>query len=82
MILTLETLEDAQKGAKDIRRTLESKQLKANMSSVQVTICSNWIEEINEVSNPIKMGDHTIENSTAEKHSGDKILEDGTEEYK
>ena len=76
------TLEDARKGAKDIGRMLESKQLKANVSKSKFVVIgskkSRTKIQQNAEDKPTQIGTHTLENSTAEKNLGDKIYEDGT----
>ena len=59
------------------QRTLESKQLKANVSKFKFVVigprklrkeCLKSAEK-----NPIKMGEHILENLASEKYLGDKI---------
>ena len=76
------TLEDAWKGANDVGRMLESKQLKANTSKSKFVIIGqkqSRTELLKEPeNNPIKMGQHNLENSESEKYLGNQIQEDGT----
>ena len=71
------TLEDARKGAKDVGRILESKQLQANTSKLKFVILAppkSRTELLKEAeANPIKMGETIIENSRTEKYLGDQI---------
>ena len=75
------TMEDARKGAKDVGRLLESKQLRANTAKsrfVVIGLQKSRTEILKEAAaNPIMMGDMTIENSKSEKYLGDQIHEDG-----
>ena len=72
-------MKDARKGAKDIGRMLESKQLKANVSKSKFVVIGSerskkaCLKEAEQ--NPIRMGDHVLENSASEKYLGDKINE-------
>ena len=75
------TMEDARKGAKDVGRLLESKQLRANTAKSRFVVIGSpqsQTEIIKEdADNPIMMGDMIIENSKSEKYLGDQIHEDG-----
>ena len=72
-----ESLENARKGAKDIGRLLESKQLRANISKSKYVIIGpeeareKCLKEAKE--KPILMGEHTVGNSVSEKYLGDMI---------
>ena len=75
------TLEDARRGAKDVGRLLESKQLRANTAKSKYVVIGtpeSWTAIIKkEEANPIMMGDTIIENSKSEKYLGDQIHEGG-----
>ena len=77
------TMEDARKGAKDVVRLLESKQLRANTAKSRFVVIGSQksrTEILKEAAdNPIMMGDMIIENSKSEKYLSDQILEDGSE---
>ena len=76
------TLEDARKGARDVGRMLESKQLRTNTSKSKFVVIytpesrTKLLKKAE--ANPIKMGKPIIKNSKAEKYLGDQIHEDGT----
>ena len=75
------TIKDARKGAKDVGRLLECKQLIANtQKSCFVVIGSqkSSTEILKDAeANPIMMGDMIIDNSKSEKYLGDQVYEDG-----
>ena len=75
-------LKNARKGARDVGRKLESKQLRANTSDSKFVVIAtpeSRTEILKEAeANPIKMGETIIENSKSEKYLGDQIHEDGT----
>ena len=77
-----ESLEQARKGAKDIGRLLESKQLKANTSKSKAVVIGQeearekLLKEIKE--NPIRMGNQIVGESVSEKYLGDWISQYGT----
>ena len=77
-----ESMENARKGAKDIGRLLESKQLRANISKSKYVLIGTekareeCLKEAEE--KPILMGEHTIGNSASEKYLGDKINQNRT----
>ena len=77
------TMEDARKGAIDVSRLLESKQLQANTSKSKFVVISSRksrTERLKDAEiNPIMMGTMVIENSKSEKYLGDQIHEDGCE---
>ena len=76
-------MEDTRKGAKDVGRLLESKQLRANTSKSRYVVVGSQksrTEILKEAEiNPIMMGTMVIENSKSEKYLGDQIHEDGCE---
>ena len=76
------TLEDAKKGARDVGRMLESKQLHANTPKskyiIMATPKSRTALPKEAEAKPIQMGETVIENSKSEKNWGDQIHEDGT----
>ena len=77
------SMEDSRKGATDVGRLLESKQLRANTSKSKFVVIGSK-ESRTEVlkdteNNPIMMGTTVIENSKVEKYLGDLIHEDGCE---
>ena len=75
------TLEDARRGAKDVGRLLESKQLRANTANSKYVIIGtpkSRTEILKEAeANQILMGDTIIKNSKSEKYLGDQIHEGG-----
>ena len=77
------TMEDARKGAKDVGRLLESKQLRANTSKSKFVVMGSKESRTKILkeaeSNSIMMGTTVIENSKSEKYLGDQIHEDGCE---
>ena len=76
-------MEDGRKGAKDVGRLLESKQLCAKTSKSRFVVIGQQksrTEVLKDAEiNPIMMGDTVIENSKSEKYLGDQIHEDGCE---
>ena len=70
------TMEDARKGAKDIGRMLESKQLNASLSKfVVIGSGKSRIACLKEAeTNPLRKGELMLENSASEKYLGDKII--------
>ena len=75
------TMEDARKGATDVGRLLESKQLRANTSKSRYVVIGHQksrteILEEAEI-NPTMMGTMVIKNSKSENYLGDQIHEDG-----
>ena len=77
------TMEDSRKGARDVGRLLESKQLRANTSKSKFVVIGSQesrTEMLKDAeTNPIMMGTTVIENSKVEKYLGDQIHEDGCE---
>ena len=75
------TLEDARRGARDVGRMLESKQLWANTSKSNFVVIGTTESQTEIVkvaeANPVKMGDMIIENSKSEKYLDDQIHEGG-----
>ena len=73
-------MEDARKGAKDVGRLLESKQLRPNTQksrSVVIGQLKSRTEILKDAEiNTIMMGDTVIEKSKSEKYLGDQIHED------
>ena len=77
------TMEDTRKGARDVGRLLESKQLRANTSKSKFVVIGSQesrTEMLKDAEiNPVMMGETVIENSQVEKYLGDQIHEDGCE---
>ena len=77
------SMEDSRKGARDVGRLLESKQLRANTSKSKFVVIGSKQSRTeilkDAASNPIMMGTTVIENSKSEKYLGDQIHEDGCE---
>ena len=75
------SMEDTRKGAKDVGRLLESKQLRANTSKSKYVVIGTQesrTEMLKDAElNPVMMGETIIENSRSEKYLGDQIHEDG-----
>ena len=69
------SMEDARKGAKDVGRLLESKQLRANTAKSKAVVLGpeeareDILKTIREY--PIKMGNQIVGDSAAEKYLGD-----------
>ena len=78
-----QTMEDVRKGAKDIGRLLESKQLRANTQKSRFVVIGQQksrTEILKDAEiNPMMMGDTFIKNSKSEKYLGDQIHKDGCE---
>ena len=76
------SLDQARKGAQDIGRLLESKQLRANSAKSKVVVLGQ--EEAREKilnkirEEPIKMGNQIVGDSVSEKYLGDWISQHGT----
>ena len=75
----IRTIEDARKGAKDVVRLLESKQLRANTAKSRFMVIGSpqsRTKILKEAAdNPIMMGDMIIENSKSKEYLGDQIYE-------
>ena len=75
------SMEDTRRGATDVGRLLESKQLRANTSKSKYVIIGTQksrTEMLKDAEvNPVMMGETVIENSKSEKYLGDQIHEDG-----
>ena len=75
------TLEDARRGARDIGRLLESKQLRANTTKSKYVVIGtpeSRTELLKEAeANPIMMGDTIIDKSKLEKYLDDQSHEGG-----
>ena len=75
------SMEDTRRGATDVGRLLESKQLRANTSKLKYVIIGTQKSRTDMLkdaeSNPVMMGETVIENSHCEKYLGDQIHEDG-----
>ena len=75
------TMEDSRKGARDVGRLLESKQLRANTSKSKFGVIGSQ-ESSTEMlkdaeTNPIMMGETVIENSKVEKYLVTKYMKTG-----
>ena len=77
------SMEDSRKGARDVGRLLESKQLRANTSKSKFVVIGSKQSRTeilkDAANNPIMMGTTVIENSKSEKYLCDQIHEDGCE---
>merc|ERR1712128_109211 len=75
------SMEQTRKGATDVGRLLESKQLRANTSKSKFVIIgteSSRTDMLKDAaSNPVMMGETVIENSDCEKYLSDMIHENG-----